>query len=58
MREILRMVNDRRSLFYGYNVMWTNVPEQEDILYYISKRRRTIYVNKGAREGANVVSLS
>lgn len=58
MREIFRMVNDRRSMFFGYHVMWTNVPEQENVAYYISRRDRMIYINKGAREGANVVSMS
>ena len=57
MREIIRMVNDRKSRFYGYEVMWTNVPERPWVIYFINRRQRVIYINKGAHQGAGVVNL-
>lgn len=57
MREIMRMVNDRRSRLYGYRMMWTNMPEYPEVLYCIDRELKVVYINKGSRAGANVVSL-
>lgn len=58
MREILRKTRDKRSMFYGWTVLMTNCPEYPDTLYFADRYTKTIYINKGAREGARVVRLS
>ncbi len=57
MREVFRMVRDRKSRLYGFNVMWTYVPEHPQVLYFVDRHNRVVYINKGAHEGAGVVSL-
>lgn len=58
MREILKKVHDRKSRFYGWTVLNTDCPEYPETLYFADRRTRTIYINKGAREGASVVRVS
>ena len=48
---------DRRSRFYGFRFLETNVPEYPEVYIHIDMGRKLIYINKGAREDANVVNL-
>ncbi len=57
MREIFNKVRDRKSRLYGFNVMWTYVPEDPDVLYYVDSKNKVVYINKGARVGARVVRV-
>lgn len=57
MREVFKWVKNRNGRLYGFNVMWTYVPEEPMVLYYISRDHRVIYINKGAHQGAGVVNL-
>lgn len=58
MRNILKKVRDKNSSFFGYRVMETFVPEFPDVCCWICRDVRCVYINKGARVGANVVRLS
>lgn len=58
LNEMLRKTHSQNSGLYGYEIMWTHVHEYPEVLCFISRSRRTIYVNKDARENAVCVSLS
>lgn len=58
MGNIFKLVRDRRSRFYGFRVLTTYVPEYPEVYMWVSRDDRVLYINKGAREGANVVRLS
>lgn len=50
-------IYDRESRFYGFVILEAYVPEYPDREMLIDMGRKIIYINKGAREGANVVNL-
>ena len=58
LEKMLKLINDKDSRFYGFMLMATDVPEHPETEAFVSMASRTVYINKGAREGANVVRLS
>ena len=48
---------DRQSRFFGFAVVETYVPYYPDRYMHIDMARKLIFINKCAREDANVVTL-
>ena len=57
MNRVLRRVMDRESSFYGYAIYETDVPELPEVELFVDTEAKVFYINKGARPGANVVSM-
>ena len=58
LKKMIKLTNDKGSRFYGFALMATDVPERPETEAFVSMASRTVYINKGAREGANVVRVS
>jgi hypothetical protein len=51
-------IYDRQSRFYGFAIVEVHLPKDPELEMAIDMEKRIIYVNKSAREGANVVLLN
>lgn len=47
----------RHTRLTGYSIVYIDAPDHPEIERYLYTRRRVIYINLAASEGANIVRL-
>lgn len=52
-----QQLRTNKSALAGYRTINTRMPDQPDILKYIDRVEKVIYINHSAKPGANIIRL-